>query len=262
MGIRFGFLAAALAFCLLPTGAKAVSFPFEGTTPDTGVDVRFLADLSISGDTLTLVLTNDSLNHSNGASPSLNPNDLLTSFYFDVFDGSSRPTLTYASAIGDVCLTDKDAVDDCTVIDKENDLRAFLAFDGTWQFRDGLDWQIGSSLPLTFGVGTAGNATFAGGEDVIGGGGNGFSGNIVDGFDYGLYAPDATTANLDGDLLTTGSITYTWSGATGFDDGDIVNQALFGLGTKPDSFALVPEPGTGLLLAAGLLGMAWQRRRM
>ncbi len=64
-------------------------------------------------------------------------------------------------------------------------------------------------------------------------------------------------------MLTTGSITFTWSDPTleGFTDADIVNQALFGLGTKPDSFALVPEPGTGLLLMTGLLGLAWNRRR-
>ena len=103
MRIRHGFLGAVLALCLLPAGAEAVPFTFEGTTPDTLIDVKFIADLSIAGDTLTLVLTNDSLNHVNGASPSLNPNDLLTSFYFDVFDGFSRPTLTYATAVGDVC---------------------------------------------------------------------------------------------------------------------------------------------------------------
>jgi hypothetical protein len=257
---------------MLPGAAQAVNFTFEGTTPDTGVDVRFTADLTIVGDTLTIVLTNDSLNHTNGSSPSLNPNDLLTSFYFDIFNGTSRPTLTpgtnpatspYTGATGNVCLTFKLALDDCSVVDKEGDLRAFVAGDDTWQFRDGLDWQVGSSLPLTFGMGTAGNATFAGGEDVIGGGGNGFGGNIVDGFDYGLYAGDATTANLNDDLLTTGSITFTWSDPTleGFTDADIVDQALFGLGTKPDSFGLVPEPGTGLLLGTGLLGLAWKRRR-
>ena len=197
MRSRRVLLAAVLTLYLLPVGANAVSFTFEDTTPNTSIDVRFTADLSISGDTLTLVLTNDSLNHVNGASPSLNPNDLLTSFYFDVFDGFSRPTLTYTSATGDVCLTDQSAADDCSVVDKENDLRAFVAFDDTWQFRDSLTFQPGSAT-LSFGVGTAGNNSLMP---------HGFMGNIVDGFDYGLYAGDATTANLNGDLLTTGSIT-------------------------------------------------------
>ena len=248
---RRAALGTILAVLLLPTSSLGVSFTFEGTTPDTSIDVRFTADLTIAGDTLTLVLTNDSLNHVNGASPSLNPNDVLSSFYFDVFDGANRPTLTYASAVGDVCLTSMAGADDCSVVDKEADLRAFVANDDTWQFRDGLTYQPGSET-LTFGVGTAGNNSLTP---------NGFMGNIVDGFDYGIYAGDATTPNLNGDLLTTGSIIFTWSGATGFTDADISNQAVFGLGTQPDSTGFVPEPSTGLLLAAGLLGLARRRRR-
>jgi hypothetical protein len=229
----------------------AVSFTFEDTTPDTFVDVRFTADLSISGDILTLVLTNDSLNHVDGASPSLNPNDLLSSFYFDVFDGFSRPSLTYTGASGDVCLTDSGAADDCSVVDKEADLRAFIGGDDTWQFRDDTTLGFGADT-LTFAVGTVGNNSFNP---------NGFNGSVVNGFDYSLYAGDATTANLDGDLLTTGSITFTWSGATGFTDADIADEVVFGLGTQPDSFGFVPEPGTGLLLGMGLLGLAWNGRR-
>ncbi len=248
---RFGLFAAVLALSLVPAGAQAVTFVFEDTTPDTGIDVRFTADLSITGDILTLVLTNDSLNHANGASPSLNPNDLLSSFYFDVFNGVSRPTLTYASASGDVCLTDKDAADDCSVVDKEADLRAFAPNDNTWAFRDDTTLSFGADT-LTFAVGTVGNNSF---------GTNGFNGNVVDGFDYALYAGDATTANLNNDLFITGSITFTWSGATGFTDADIANEAVFGLGTQPDSFGFVPEPGTGLLLATGLLGLVLQGRR-
>lgn len=244
--------AALLALCLIPSGARAVSFTFEGTTPDTSIDVRFTADLSIVGDTLTLVLTNDSLNHVDGPSPTRNPNDLLTSFYFDVFNGISRPTLTFTGATGDVCLTSKAAVDDCgVVVDKEDDLRAFAPRDGTWQFQDTLSLQFGSDV-LTFGVGTAGNNSLAP---------SGFSGNIVGGFDYGLYAGDVSTNNLDNRFLTTGSITFTWSGATGFSDVDIADEVVFGLGTQPDSTGLVPEPGTGLLVGTGLLLLAWRRSR-
>jgi hypothetical protein len=246
----------ALAAVILAVGAaapraKAVSFVFEDTTPDTTIDVRFTADLGIVGDTLTLVLTNDSLNHANGPSPSMNPNDLLSSFYFDVFDGFSRPTLVYTGAIGDVCLTDKDGADDCTIVDKEADLKAFVGGDDTWAFRDDTALSFGDET-LTFAVGTVGNNSFTP---------NGFNGSVVDGFDYALYAGDVTTNNLDNDLLTTGSITFTWSGATGFDDGDIGSEVVFGLGTQPDSFGFVPEPGTGLLLAMGLVGLALDRSR-
>ena len=244
-----GFCCAVLAL-LLATTAGAVTFTFEGTTPDTLVDIKFTADLSIAGDTLTLVLTNDSMNHVNGPSPSLNPNDLLTSFYFDIFDGVNRPTLVYTGAAGDVCVTDQAGVDNCAFVGAENDLRAFVAGDRTWQFKDNLTLQFGADT-LTFGVGTAGNNSLSP---------NGFMGNIVDGFDYGIYAGDVTTSNLHNRRLATGSITYTWSGASGFTDADIADEVVFGLGTQPDSTGFVPEPSTGLLLGAGLLGMALRRR--
>ena len=252
-GLRAPFvLLAALGFAVLASGpAGAVNFTFEGTTPDTLVDVKFTADLSISGDTLTLVLANDSLSHVNGPSPSLNPNDLLTSFYFDVFNGVSRPTLTYTGASGDVCLTSSGGPDNCGIVDKENDLRAFVAGDNTWQFKNNLSLQFGSDT-LTFGVGTAGNNSLTP---------NGFNGNVVDGLDYGLYAGDVSTQNLDNRLLATGSITFTWSGATGFSDADIADEVVFGLGTQPDSTGFVPEPATALLLGAGLFALGLRSRR-
>lgn len=243
-------LAVASVLLLIPSLASGVNFTFEGTTPDTLVDVRFTADLSITGDNLTITLTNDSLNHANGASPTSNPNDLLTSFYFDVFNGSSRPTLLYTGAAGDVCLTDKDSLDDCSVIDKEANLRAFVANDNTWQFRDSLTFQPGTET-LSFGLGTAGNNLLTP---------NNFQGNIVDGMDYGIYAGDVTTANLNNRLLVNETITFTFSGATGFTDADISEEVMFGLGTQPDSTGLVPEPATNLLLGLGLFGLAWLGR--
>src|SRR5262245_8227951 len=81
-------LCAAGAVSLVPVGSEAtVIKTFTGTTPGTLVDVQFTASLTISGNNLTVVLTNDSLNHPDGPSHSRNPNDLLTSFYFDIFDG-------------------------------------------------------------------------------------------------------------------------------------------------------------------------------
>ena len=122
--------------------------------------------------------------------------------------------------------------------------------DNTWQFRDDTNLQFGND-PLTFAVGTVGNNSF---------GTNGFSGNIVDGFDYALYAGDVTTNNLENSQpLATGSITFTWTGATGFTDADIVDEVVFGLGTQPDSFGFVPEPS--LLLGLGVLALAWRARR-
>jgi len=59
--------------------------------------VSFDALFDITGDTLTLTLTNTS------STASLNPDDTLSSFYFDIMNGSNvRPDLVYVSATGSV----------------------------------------------------------------------------------------------------------------------------------------------------------------
>jgi PEP-CTERM motif len=237
-------LCAVLAVSLFPaTSGATVIFTFAGTTPNTLVDFSFEADLTISGDNLTVVLSNNSLSLA-PPSPTLNPNDLLTSFYFEIIDGlNNRPTLTYASASGDVYLGDKTNVD--SLVTAGANLKAVIAGDDTWQFRQGLTMQFGSDV-LSFGVGTAGNNSLSP---------NGFMGNIVDGLDYGIYAGDITTNNLDGKLLVKGPATFNFTGVSGFTEADISDEALFGLGTQPDSTAFVPEPGTFLLACMALVGL-------
>ena len=69
-----------------------------------GTEVSFEADLSISGDFLTLKLTNTSV-------ASLAPDDTLASFYFDIFNGIARPDLIMDSATGDVYTPLKSSAD-------------------------------------------------------------------------------------------------------------------------------------------------------
>jgi hypothetical protein len=241
---------ALFALTCFPARSNAtVTFTFEGTTPDTLVDFSFQADLTISGNNLTVVLTNNSMGLI-PPSPTLNPNDLLTSFYFEIIDGANnRPTLTYVSASGDVYLGDKNNPDPLSAAGAN--LKAVNPGDDTWQFKQGLTMQFGNDV-LTFGIGTAGNNSLSP---------NGFNGNIVDGLDYGIYAGDITTSNLDGQLLVKGPATFNFTGVSGFTEADIADEALFGLGTQPDSTAFVPEPGTFLLACMGLAGLSLSRRR-
>jgi hypothetical protein len=230
---------------VLVTGYLAV--PAYGTVLFTAsglssanVPVTFEAQLTISGNTLTVQLTN------NSPVDSLNPNDLLGSFYFDILDNTNtRPTLTYASAVGDVYLADKNNPD--TLQTANANLQAFNAGDNTWQYK-----AMNASLTpfLGFGIGTVGNSSAAP---------NNFSGNIVGAIDYSIYRGEITTANLDGKLLVKGTATFTFTGVSGYSEADIVDSYAFGLGTAPDSF-LTPEPSSVLLFGLGMLGVAMAGR--
>jgi hypothetical protein len=266
-----------LGLILLPVTSEAtVNFTFEGIS-NKGVNVRVTADLTISVNSLTIVLTNDSQNHSEGGADSANPDDLLTSFYFDIFDGSSRPTLTYTGASGDLWTLISGGSD---TDETDIDLRAFNNGDGSYQFKDtfstGINggdctthpgqgcWTDKDGVPeplligngeLHFGFGTAGNKQNLPNHD-------GFNGLVVDGLDYGIFSgDDIETASLNNLLAVKDSITFTFTGVSGFDEADIADEALFGFGTRPDSLGFVPEPNTVLLLGMGLLGLGWRARR-
>ncbi len=237
-------LVLSLLLGLLAAPAMATVTLSSSGTSGIGSPVSFGADLTISGNTLTIHLTN--------ASPgtSLGPNDTLGSFYFDIVNNANvRPTLTYVSAAGDVWLTDQNNPD--TLQTANANLMAVVAGDNTWQFKP-----MNAALNpfYGFGIGTVGNNGLSP---------NNFMGSIVDGFDYSIYKGDVITANLDGKLLVKDQATFTFSGLSGFTEADIVHSGAFGLGTAPDSLILaVPEPGTGLLFGLGLFGVLGSVRRI
>jgi hypothetical protein len=220
-------------------------FSSSGTSAK-GVAVKFVAEMTISGDSLTVVLKNDS------PVDSLNPDDLLGSFYWDIVNGSNmRPTLTYVSATGDVYLGDKNDPD--TLQTSAANLKAVNNGDNSWQFK-----VMNPALsPFGgFGLGTVGNSAVAP---------NNFMGSIVGTIDYSIYKGEITTANLNNKLLVRGPATFLFTGVAGFTEADIVPTGTFGLGTAPDSFitSTVPEPGSLLLVTIGLasvVGCSWRRR--
>jgi hypothetical protein len=227
----------------LATSAGATTIFTSSGLSGAGVPVTFKAEMTISGDTLTLVLANDS------PGPSLNPADTLGSFYWDIVNGSNvRPTLTYVSGNGDVHLGDKNNPDSLQTAGAN--LKAVNVGDNTWQFKA----MNPSTTPFAgFGIGTVGNSTVAP---------NNFSGNIVGAIEYSIYKGDVSTSNLDGKLLVKDTATFTFTGLTGFSEADIKPANAFGLGTAPDSFLVVPEPTGALLLASAVVSFRRRRRTM
>ena len=243
-------LLAVLSLSLAPTTSSATLIhTWSGTLPSTSVEASVQAEFTISGDLLTVVLTNTSMSLA-PASSTLNPADLLTSLYFDIENSlGDRPTLTYVSATGDVYMAAQTTTD--ALVASDADLMAVDPGDDTWQFKSGLALPVGGDL-LTFGIGTAGNS----GLDP-----NGFNGNIVGGFNYGIYAGDISTHNLDGTLLVKETATFRFTGVGGFTEADISSTGLFGFGTEPETVTSTPEPGTFAMVGLGLLAMNRVGRR-
>jgi hypothetical protein len=232
-------MAAVVLLCSVGVANATITFEASGVSAK-GVDVTFEAALTISGDTLTVVLTNDS------PVDSLNPDDLLGSFYFDILNGSAmRPVLTYASAAGDTYTVVKNGPD--TLLEAGADLQAFAKNDNSWQFKT---FDAALNPFLGFGIGTVGNSNLFP---------NGFDGDVVDGSDFAIYKGEVTTqALVNKQPLVKETATFTFTGLTGFTEADIAPAFAFGLGTAPDSL-LIPEPTTLVLL--GLGGLLLRRKK-
>ena len=242
IGFRLG-LVVTLVGLLSTTASGTVVYNFSGTST-IGTPVAFQADLTISGNTLTVQLFN------NSPTNSLGPNDTLGSIYFDIVNNSNvRPTLTYSSAVGDVYTGDKDNPD--PLFQAGANLKAVSAGDNTWQYKA---MNVSTNPPYAFGIGTVGNNNLTP---------NNFMGNIVDGFDYSIYRDDIVTQNLNGTKLVKNTATFVFTGVSGFTEADLAPTVLFGLGTAPDSthVGMIPEPSTTALVGLGLLGLLALRRR-
>jgi hypothetical protein len=234
------------------------------------------AEFTLSGTTLSIVLSNISPNDSTST------DQMLSSFYFDIVKDGNRPNLSYASAEGFVWKLISNAPDEPynytppavaggpgtyvladgnPVMHVPSNLLADKANDRTWQFRD---MNPAAAPFLGFGIGTVGNSLFGGGA------GNGFTEAIV-----GPPGPDFIAFSIykNGDIQpvgepvqnqflvrNSGTFTFTSPDLAHYSLADISPVAAFGFGTGPDTVIAVPEPAALPWAAAGL-GLAWLARR-
>jgi hypothetical protein len=240
-------LAAALAAGLAPSAARAtVLFTGAGTNAETGDSVSGAVSFSVSGNTLTVMLTNTT------PGGTTTRGDVLQGVSWDV-DGTG-PVLGFPT----VALTSPGSAtaDDRIFTDKTN---ANIS-----DPLDGYTNALGATPIGEYGISSTGfNGAFAAGTIPLGTGGT----------DYGIVAagtfpspPGAGVNGFSGSAfpLIQKSLTFTLTGATGLSESSITNvQLLFGTdGTGVIPAAVVPEPASLAMLAAGLpLALLALRRR-
>ena len=232
-------LITALLFLLGGTEAQAEMFEWEGLSAEN-TPVSVTAGLSITDDTLTIVLANTSAN-------SYHPVDVLASFYFDISKEIGgvimRPTLNTFSATGELYEGVLGGADTPVGGPGPDDI-TYVPGDLSRRWRMARDDMDAAEYPfLGLGIGTVGNSDL---------GDNNFP--AMDGLAAGIYAGEIDTPSLVTDPATPlvkdlATFTLTFDDLSGYSIGPI---AAFGFGTGPDALHHVPVPGAVLL---GLLGM-------
>jgi hypothetical protein len=244
-------LVACLALVLCTQTAQANLY--EWTNGAGTVSVR--ADVSISGETLTVQLANIS------SQPTGDPSSSLTSFYFNI---NGAPTLTYLSATGYVIGTGVGlgTTDDLGTTNFRADntlLSPAFVGDGATNYKGQDDgWQFKTMASFDYGIGTVGNNS--------GGGlppGDTFKGADVDGLDLGIISGEGDSTNLRDRYLVQGTATFEFGLPSGssYSNADLGPIVAFGFGTAPDTFVQTPLPGAVLLGFMGLSVAGLKLRR-
>ena len=231
-----GVGAAALAAALACTAASSASVVFSGTgyNPEASTTASGTALFSVSGGTLSVVLTNTTLPRTTAQG------NALTGIVFDVNGSSPSLALTgIALTSGSEIWTSKTA---------HNTVNPLA---GSWTS------VLGSTPLAEYGAATTGfNGAFNGGSISLG--------NASP--NYGIVAAgtfDGSNVSFGGSQFPfiQNSLTLTFSGASGLSESAIANvKFLFGTdGTGVVGGNLIPAPGALALL--GLGGITLRRRR-
>lgn len=231
--VRFALAASAVVSFIAGSAQASVIFSGSGFNPEGNANVSGSALFTISGNTLTLVLTNTTLPRTTAQG------NAMTGVTFDIGGGSPVLTLTStALTSGSDFWTSKTATNNAA------------ALNGSWTN------VLGASPLGEYGVATTGfNGRFQGGSIALG--------NSAP--NYGIVAAgtfDGTNVAFGGSQFpfVQNSMTFTFTGVAGFTESQIGNVKLL-FGTDGTGIiTAIPAPGSLALIGLGGLVAARRRR--
>lgn len=226
--------ASAVGLFIGTSALASVTFSGTGLNPEASANASGSAKFTISGNILTVVLTNTTSPRSTAQG------NAMTGVTFDINPGSPALTLTgTAMSAGSTFWTSKTTSSNSA------------SLDGSWTS------VLGGSPLGEYGVATTGfNGRFNGGSISMG--------NAAP--NYGIVAAgtfDGTNVAFGGSQFPfiQGSMTFTFSGASGISESQIANvKLLFGTDGTGVIQTSIPSPGSVALLGFGA-ALASRRRR-
>lgn len=231
-----------LALALMAAPASATLF-----TASSG-NLAASADFTVSGDFLTVVLTNTS------TADVLIPVEVLTAIFWSGTSNLSRESATISGSPG--------IVNNVATQPTGGDVG------GEWEYGTNLTNAPGGFTQVISSAGFGLTSSVANGIALFPG--TNLDGPVaVDGLNYGITSagddPATGNAEVTGNVpLIQNQVTFVLDGATGFDPSTI-EAVRFQYGTAlTDNNLTVPIPPSALLMGSGLLGLGlvgWRRRR-
>jgi hypothetical protein len=238
--------AATLLAAVATAPAHAVTVTATGAGVN-GAELAAQAMLDISGDTLTITLTNIATNDEQFDGQDA-PGNTLSGIFFDI---AGSPTLTAQSAtINPGSLLQGSTCDPGICDGTTTDVGGEFGFATSWSGGPSSGYGISSS-------------GYIGGGGTLFGGPNLDDPDSPDGINFGIisaagiYNPNGGLAN---DPVIQDTVTFILTGVNGLSEDDISNVS-FQYGTGFDEPNIVPVPAAVWLFGSGLLGMVGIARR-
>lgn len=219
------------------SSAGAVLFNFSGNSNASGNPLAASADFSVSGTTLTIVLTNTA------SSAAMNGADVLDGVFFDI--AGANPTFSAGSAT---------LTSGSSLVLMKNVPTSGNPLNDEWMYDSpvpilGTEYGIGSTGFPGFNPNTDNfTARFNSGKAMAGGNS-----------DYGLVPTAGITVGSISNVYVNNSVTFTFTLSSAISESDIQNVLVsYGSGGETQ---LVPEPATFIAVAVGALGFLRKRRK-